>query len=327
METNTTEKYDKKIILAAPRGFCAGVDRAIDIVETALRVHGTPLYVNHEIVHNLHVVSNLKNQGVIFVNHLEEVPTNSNVIFSAHGVSPELWEIARERNLHVIDATCPLVTKVHMEAKRYARQNFNIILIGHKNHVEAIGTQGEAPNKITIVEKKEDVYSLSFTNDFPLAYITQTTLSIRDTKEIIEALKEKFPNIVGPSKSDICYATTNRQEAVSQLANKVDLIFVIGSKNSSNSTRLKELSETLGTPSYLIENHEHIESSFIPDSVKTIGITAGASAPEILVKEVIEHLQRKFQFQKIEELRVKEENVVFQIPKSLKAYNEKKQNP
>ena len=317
-ETAPSASLTRKIYLAAPRGFCAGVDRAIEIVERALQVYGTPLYVNHEIVHNSHVVNQLTERGVVFVNQLSEVPNGSTVIFSAHGVAPQLWKQAEARNLEIIDATCPLVTKVHIEAKRYARENYNMVLIGHKNHVEAIGTYGEAPDKITIIETEEEVEDLSYPENSKLAFITQTTLSIRDTQGIIARLKQKFPQIEGPKSSDICYATSNRQEAVASLAAKVDLILVIGSQNSSNSTRLKELAEKMGTRAFLIDNAEVIDPEWISSDVNNIGITAGASAPEILVEQVIERLKTDFGFKSTEELRVKDEDVVFQLPKVLR---------
>ena len=307
----------KEIFLASPRGFCAGVDRAIDVVETALKVYAEPLYVKHEIVHNSFVVKNLKDKGVIFVEDLADVPVGANVIFSAHGVGPQVVEQARQRQLNVTDATCPLVTKVHLEAKRYAKEDYQIILIGHKKHVEAIGTQGEAPERITIIETIEDIESLSFSKDDKIAYLTQTTLSVQDTTGIIEALKEKFPGIEGPGKSDICYATTNRQAAVSEIAEKVDIFLVVGSSNSSNSTRLKELAEKMGCKSYLVDNADGINADWIHDGIQKVGLTSGASAPEVLVQKVLERLKDEFHFEKVNEISVTTENVTFKLPKQL----------
>lgn len=307
----------KEIIVAAPRGFCAGVDRAISIVEKALDIYGAPLYVHHEIVHNRHVVENLRNKGVIFVDTISEIPDSATVIFSAHGVAPAVVAEAKAKQLRILDATCPLVTKVHIEARRYAREGYHIILIGHKDHIEARGTYGEAPDKITIVETAEDIEKLHFASEQKLAYLTQTTLSVRDTKELIEQLKRKFPQIEGPNSSDICYATTNRQEAVSAMAPEAEVVFVIGSRNSSNSNRLKELAESEGSRAYLIDSADDILPEQLAGDVKKIGITAGASAPEILVQQVTERLQREFGFSTVRELRLKEEDVTFKLPKEL----------
>ncbi|HRP68420.1 MAG TPA: 4-hydroxy-3-methylbut-2-enyl diphosphate reductase [Turneriella sp.] len=309
----------KEIVIAAPRGFCAGVDRAISIVERALEVFGTPLYVHHEIVHNRYVVDSLRAKGVVFVDAIDEIPPNQNVIFSAHGVSPAVTAAAKEKNLKILDATCPLVTKVHIEARRYARDGYQIVLIGHKHHIEARGTYGEAPEQITIVETLADIDALNFSPDAKLAYITQTTLSVRDTKGLIERLKERFPQIEGPSSSDICYATTNRQEAVSVIAPEADIMFVIGSKNSSNSNRLKEIAEAQGTKSYLIDNADDLKPEYFTDAVQKIGITAGASAPEILVKQVTDRLRNEFGFTGIKEVRLKNEDVTFKLPVELRA--------
>ncbi|MDH4262542.1 MAG: 4-hydroxy-3-methylbut-2-enyl diphosphate reductase [Spirochaetia bacterium] len=310
-------EIQKKIILASPRGFCAGVHRAIEAVERSIKLFGTPLYVHHQIVHNRHVVEDFIKKGVIFVESIEEVPDNVPVIFSAHGVSPEIRKKAAKKNLKIIDATCPLVTKVHNEAFRYAQDGYEILLIGHKNHVETIGTYGEAPDKIHIIEKIEDIENLDFSRDSKLAYLTQTTLSINDTKEMIKILMEKFPDIKSPGSSDICYATTNRQEAAEKIADKVDLVFVIGSQNSSNSNRLKELVKKLGKSTYLIDNADNIESKWIHSSIKVIGITAGASAPEELVKNTVDRLKNEFKFLEIEEMVIKEENIMFQLPLEL----------
>lgn len=311
----------KEIIVAAPRGFCAGVDRAISIVEKALEVYGTPLYVHHEIVHNRHVVDGLRAKGVIFVDSIAEIPANQTVIFSAHGVSPAVVQSAKEKNLRILDATCPLVTKVHIEAKRYAREGYRIILIGHKDHIEARGTYGEAPEQITIVETLEDIEKLQFAAGVRMAYLTQTTLSVRDTRGLIEGLKQKFPQIEGPSSSDICYATTNRQEAVSAIAPQADVVFVIGSRNSSNSNRLKELAESEGSRAYLIDSAADISAEHFADKPERIGLTAGASAPEVLVREVTERLKTEFGFTNVRELRIKDENVTFKLPKELAAHS------
>lgn len=306
----------KEILIAAPRGFCAGVDRAISIVERALEVYGTPLYVHHEIVHNRHVVDGLRAKGVIFVDTLDEIPANQTVIFSAHGVSPAVVQTAKDKNLKILDATCPLVTKVHIEARRYAREGYSIVLIGHKDHIEARGTYGEAPEKITIVETLADIEKLQYAKDEKLAYLTQTTLSVRDTRDLIARLKERFPQIEGPGSSDICYATTNRQEAVSAIAPKTDVMFVIGSRNSSNSNRLKELAESEGSRAYLIDSAQDLTAEQLA-SAERVGVTAGASAPEILVKQVTERLQRDFGFNNLREVRLKEEDVTFKLPKEL----------
>jgi 4-hydroxy-3-methylbut-2-enyl diphosphate reductase len=310
----------KQIIVAAPRGFCAGVDRAISIVEKALEVYGTPLYVHHEIVHNRHVVEDLRAKGVIFVDTIAEIPENQTVIFSAHGVSPAVVAEAKQKNLRILDATCPLVTKVHIEARRYAREGYRIILIGHKDHIEARGTYGEAPEQITIVETAEDIEKLQIEPGTRVAYLTQTTLSVRDTRGLIDLLKVKFPQIEGPSSSDICYATTNRQEAVSAMAPETDVVFVIGSRNSSNSNRLKELAESEGSRAYLIDSAADILPEHLEGVKKGIGITAGASAPEILVQQVTQRLQKEFGFATVRELRIKEEDVTFKLPKELLAH-------
>ena len=309
----------KEILLAEPRGFCAGVNRAIDIVEIALKVYEPPIYVKHEIVHNQYVVLSLKKKGVIFVEYLDKVPEGSVVIFSAHGVSPNVWDQAKEKNLEIIDATCPLVTKVHMEAKRYAKEGYHILLIGHMDHVETIGTLGEAPERSTVIESIEDVEKLNIPQGQKLAYLTQTTLSFLDTKQIVKALKERFPDIESPRKSDICYATTNRQNAVQKIAKKVQILFVIGSQNSSNSNRLKELGEKMGTTSYLIENADQINKEWIGGGLTKVGLTSGASVPDILVEDTIDRLKKEFGFERVVNLKFTEENVIFQLPKKLKA--------
>ena len=308
----------KEILLAEPRGFCAGVNRAIDIVEISLRVYEPPIYVKHQIVHNKYVVHTLEEKGVIFVEHIEEVPENSIVIFSAHGVSPDVWDQAKEKNLEVIDATCPLVTKVHLEAKRYVKQGYWILLIGHMDHAETIGTLGEAPNQTTVIESIGDVEELNIPPEQKLAYLTQTTLSLLDTKQIIEALEEKFPEIESPSKSDICYATTNRQNAVQKIAEKVQILLVIGSQNSSNSNRLKELGEKMGTMSYLIENADHINKEWLREDITRVGLTSGASVPDILIEKAIERLKKEFDFQKVVDIKFVDEDITFHLPKKLR---------
>jgi 4-hydroxy-3-methylbut-2-enyl diphosphate reductase len=313
----------KRVVLAAPRGFCAGVVRAIEIVNTVLQLLPPPIYVRKEIVHNRFVVEHLKQRGVIFVNELDEVPDDATVIFSAHGVSPAVREMARKKNLRVIDATCPLVTKVHLEAIRFAQEGYSIILIGHEGHEEVEGTMGEAPHCTYLVQSVEDVERLQVPDPEKVAYLTQTTLSVDDTAEIVAALKRKFPKIVGPRTDDICYATQNRQNAVKALAKQVDVILVIGSQNSSNSQRLKEVAISNGCPAYLIDGAEHIQTEWLIDA-ESVGVTSGASAPEILVKQVIQRLQELGATEVIE-LRLTEERVQFAPPPELKELLE--QNP
>jgi len=313
----------KRVVLAAPRGFCAGVVRAIEIVNTVLQLLPPPIYVRKEIVHNRFVVERLKQRGVIFVNELDEVPDGATVIFSAHGVSPAVREMARRKNLRVIDATCPLVTKVHLEAIRFAQEGYSIILIGHEGHEEVEGTMGEAPHCTYLVQSVEDVERLQVPNPEKVAYLTQTTLSVDDTAEIVAALKRKFPQIVGPRTDDICYATQNRQNAVKALAKQVDVILVIGSQNSSNSQRLKEVAISNGCPAYLIDGAEHIRTEWLIDA-ESVGVTSGASAPEILVKQVIQRLQ-ELGATEVVELRLTEERVQFAPPPELKELLE--QNP
>ena len=310
----------EKILLVQPRGFCAGVVRAVAIVEEALEIHN-PIYVRKEIVHNKHVVQDLRERGAVFVDEIEEIPAGEPgkpvvCIFSAHGVSPEVRKQAKEKNLFVIDATCPLVTKVHMEAIRFAKEGYSIILIGHNGHEEVEGTMGEAPFAITLVESVKDVENLVLPDPEKLIYLTQTTLSVDDTASIIEALKNKFPQMTPPPKEDICYATTNRQHAVKQLAPLCDLILVIGAKNSSNSARLRETAELCGTASYLIDDQTQIKDEWF-DGVATVGITAGASAPEILVDRVIENLTGRGPSVKIETLNIAEEDVFFKLPTTI----------
>ncbi|MDM7482618.1 MAG: 4-hydroxy-3-methylbut-2-enyl diphosphate reductase [Halomonas sp.] len=309
-----------QIKLANPRGFCAGVDRAIDIVNRALDVFGPPIYVRHEVVHNRFVVETLRERGAVFVEELHEVPDDVIVIFSAHGVSRAVQQEAEQRGLKVFDATCPLVTKVHMEVLRYAKRGQECILIGHEGHPEVEGTMGRYDTshggKIYLVEDEQDVANLVVNDPAALAFVTQTTLSMDDTAKVIDALREKFPEIQGPRKDDICYATQNRQDAVRELAADSDLVLVVGSPNSSNSNRLRELSERMGTPAYLIDNAEQIEAAWL-EGVKRIGVTAGASAPEVLVKGVIDQLQALGAEAPVE-LQGREENITFSMPKELR---------
>ncbi len=300
------------IILAQPRGFCAGVERAIEIVERALERYGAPIYVRHEIVHNKYVVEDLRHKGAIFVDELDEVPTGAWTVFSAHGVAEKVEADAGARGLPVIDATCPLVTKVHREAQRNEQDGRQIILIGHAGHPEVEGTSGRVKNPVLLVETAEDVATLTVADPERLAYVTQTTLSVDDTKVIIDALKTRFPHITGPDTKDICYATQNRQNAVRELAKQVDVIFVIGSKNSSNSNRLRDLGEEMGTPSYLINDSRDIQPQWL-ENVATIGITAGASAPEVLVEDVIDYL-RANHGATVGIMQGIEENVKFKLP-------------
>jgi 4-hydroxy-3-methylbut-2-enyl diphosphate reductase len=279
-----------RVILAQPRGFCAGVERAIEIVERALKKFGPPIYVRHEIVHNRHVVEDLRQRGAIFVDELDQVPDGAMTIFSAHGVAKKVEQDAATRNLPVIDATCPLVAKVHNEGRRYARQDREIVLVGHAGHAEVEGTIGQVPATVHLVQTASDVAGLNVRDPEKLAYITQTTLSVDDTRGIIAALKERFPSIVGPDVRDICYATQNRQQAVRDLARRVDLILVVGSRNSSNSNRLREIGEELGRPAYLIDDASAMRPEWF-HGVAAVGVTAGASAPESLVKGVIEGLR------------------------------------
>jgi 4-hydroxy-3-methylbut-2-enyl diphosphate reductase len=305
----------KKIYLANPRGFCAGVDRAIEIVEMSLKRYGAPIYVRHEIVHSRHVVNSLRKRGAVFVEELDEVPDGALVIFSAHGVAQRVWEEARRRNLKVIDATCPLVIKVHNEVHRDYSNNYELILIGHAAHPEVVGTLGQVPDKFHLVSSVEDVEALEVENSEHLSYVTQTTLSVDECSEIVEALNRRFPGIKGPHQEDICYATQNRQNAVKELAKFVDLILVIGSPNSSNSNRLRELAERFAVPAYLIDSYQDIQLEWLKD-VEAVGVTAGASAPEILVNEVLAYL-KGVGAQEVEELTVVEEDIEFLLPKEL----------
>lgn len=284
-----TESNGKVLLRVRPRGFCAGVVRAVDIVELALEAYGAPVYVHHEIVHNTYVVEQLRRRGAIFVESIEEVPREAVLVFSAHGVPPAVREEARSRSLKVIDATCPLVTKVHFEALKFAREDRTIILIGHKDHQEIIGTSGEAPDRTIVVDSVEAVDKLEVSNPEKLAFLTQTTLSLYDTQEIVARLRQKFPKIVGPKSDDICYATQNRQEAVEQVAQDIDLILVVGSQNSSNSNRLVEVAKRRGVKAELIDSASDIEPAWL-QGVRTVGLTAGASAPEVLVEQVSQRL-------------------------------------
>ena len=309
-----------EILVANPRGFCAGVDRAIDITERAIKIFGAPIYVKHEIVHNNYVVKKLKDQGVIFIEDLNEVPEDSVLIFSAHGVSNNIEHQAKKRKLKIFDATCPLVTKVHMEVQRYSDNNINTILIGHNGHPEVEGTLGRYNknnnSKIILVESIKDVEELDFPINKEIAYVTQTTLSIDDTKKIIDSIRKKYKNIVEPKSKDICYATQNRQNAVKKLTLSCDLILVVGSKNSSNSNRLKEISENVGIETKLIDSENDIKKEWFADK-KKVGLTAGASAPEILVESILNRL-KEFNSYKIIETDGIEEKITFKIPKELK---------
>jgi 4-hydroxy-3-methylbut-2-enyl diphosphate reductase len=310
-----TTRLLQQIVLAGPRGFCAGVDRAIDIVELALQVCPTPVYVRREIVHNRHVVEALRAKGAHFVDELDEVPDDATVIFSAHGISPAVRSEAQRRRLRVIDATCPLVTKVHLEAVRYAREGYSIILVGHADHDEVVGTMGEAPDRMFLIAHPEDVDRLDVPDPDKVAYLTQTTLSVDDTRDCIEALRRRFPKIVGPAKDDICYATQNRQAAVKTVASEVDVLLVIGAANSSNANRLVEVSTVMGTPSYLINDKNDIRPEWLEDAGR-VGVTAGASTPEHLVTEVVEELRRR-RGSNVQEVHVVEEDVRFGLPREL----------
>jgi 4-hydroxy-3-methylbut-2-enyl diphosphate reductase len=308
-----------EIILANPRGFCAGVDRAIEIVERAIEVFGAPIYVRHEVVHNRYVVDGLRQRGAVFVEELSEVPQSSTVIFSAHGVSKEIQQEAQLRQLQVFDATCPLVTKVHIEVHHHAHEGREIVFIGHGGHPEVEGTMGQYVNPaggIYLVESPADVAALPVKNPDNLAYVTQTTLSIDDTEAVVVALKARFPNIIGPKKDDICYATQNRQDAVKKLANHCDVILVVGSPNSSNSNRLREIADKLGKRAFLIDSATQLQREWV-EGAQRIGVTAGASAPEILVQEVVAQLREWGGREFIENAGI-EEKVVFSLPKELR---------
>jgi 4-hydroxy-3-methylbut-2-enyl diphosphate reductase len=308
----TSDPAAKRILLLKPRGFCAGVVRAIDIVRIALETFGAPIYVRKEIVHNSYVVNDLAQKGAIFVNELDEVPEGQRVIYSAHGVSPAVRARAKERGLKVVDATCPLVTKVHVEAIKFAKQGYSLILVGHRDHEEVEGTQGEAPDVTQVVSTAAEVESLVVPDPNKVAYLTQTTLSLDEAATMIDALKKRFPNIVGPHAQDICYATENRQTAVKNVAHGADVVLVVGSRNSSNSNRLVEVSRNLGTSSYLIDKADDIQPEWL-EGMATVAITAGASAPEILVQDVVLFLQGKG-YGSVEEVEVMPENVRFGLP-------------
>ncbi|MEO8531237.1 MAG: 4-hydroxy-3-methylbut-2-enyl diphosphate reductase [Deltaproteobacteria bacterium] len=305
-----------RLLIAAPRGFCAGVDRAIEIVERAIERYGAPVYVRHEIVHNKFVVDGLKAKGAVFVEELDEVPDGAPVVFSAHGVPKLVPQTATERGLDWLDATCPLVSKVHRQAERQVEAGRHILFIGHKGHPEVIGTMGQVPEgAITLVETLDDVAALPFGQDTPLAFLTQTTLSVDDTAEIVAALRARFPQMVGPKAEDICYATSNRQAAVKAIADECDLLLVIGAPNSSNSLRLVEVAERLGTPSRLIQRASEIDPAWL-DGVRTLGVTAGASAPEVLVREVVQRIG-ELRTVTEETVTTAEEKMVFKLPRQL----------
>ncbi|HEY7303064.1 MAG TPA: 4-hydroxy-3-methylbut-2-enyl diphosphate reductase [Bryobacteraceae bacterium] len=308
----------KKIILLKPRGFCAGVVRAIDVVKIALDLYGAPIYVRKEIVHNRHVVDELRRAGAIFVEELSEVPEGARVIFSAHGVSPAVRVEAKDRRLQVIDATCPLVTKVHLEAVRFAKQGYTIVLIGHRDHDEVIGTLGEAPESTILVSDVADVDRLDVKDPERVVYLTQTTLSLDETKDIVKRLMERFPRIIGPKTQDICYATENRQLAVKAVAPLCQALLVVGSQNSSNSRRLVEVCEKAGVPAYLLDDSREVEAQML-EGVDTVAVTAGASAPEHLVQELIGHLRAQG-YAELEEAEIKEEDVRFTLPSDLESF-------
>jgi 4-hydroxy-3-methylbut-2-enyl diphosphate reductase len=305
-----------KIILANPRGFCAGVNMAIESLEKALELFGAPLYVYHEIVHNRPIVERFRLRGVVFVDDISEVPNGGTVLYSAHGVSPVIREQSKTRNLRAIDATCPLVTKVHMEAVKFAREGYTIVLIGHEGHDEVIGTMGEAPAHIVLVEDVDDVAALTFPPDAKLAFLTQTTLSVDEARVVIEALRHRYPHVVGPNKDDICYATQNRQEAVRSLVTEADVVLVLGSQNSSNSQRLAEIARTTGRAAYLIDRVDEVQDGWFRPT-DTVLVTAGASAPEDHVQDCVEYLRAKFGAE-VESRTVREEHVSFPLPKELR---------
>jgi 4-hydroxy-3-methylbut-2-enyl diphosphate reductase len=305
-----------KIILANPRGFCAGVNMAIESLERALQLYGTPLYVYHEIVHNRPVVERFRSRGVVFVDGIDEIPAGATVLYSAHGVAPAIRAASAERRLRAIDATCPLVTKVHLEAVRFAKEGYTILLIGHEGHDEVLGTMGEAPQNIRLVQDEADVAALDLPADAKVAYLTQTTLSVDDANVIIAALKRRYPHAVGPSKDDICYATQNRQEAVKELVPEVDAVLVLGSQNSSNSKRLEEIARACGKPAYLIDRADEIRAGWFTGG-ETVLVTAGASAPEDVVEECIAHLRRRYGAT-VESRTVREERVSFPLPRELR---------
>ena len=315
----TKDNKSLKIILAQPRGFCAGVERAIEIVEKALQIYGPPVYVRHEIVHNKRVVNNLSSKGAIFVQELDQIPEGAVTVFSAHGVAQRVEDTAKFRNLPVLDATCPLVAKVHKEGQRYSKDGFEVILIGHEGHPEVEGTMGRISGPVYLVSNTEDVKKLKVKNPNKLSYVSQTTLSVDDTRDIIKALQDRFPNIIGPDVKDICYATQNRQSAVRDLVKNVDLVLVVGARNSSNSNRLKDIGSESGVNTYLIETADDMLTDWF-SNVESVGITSGASTPDELVKEVIDKIST-FREIEIEKQKGKEENVVFKLPKELVNYH------
>jgi 4-hydroxy-3-methylbut-2-enyl diphosphate reductase len=305
-----------KIILTRPRGFCAGVNMAVTALETALKMFGSPLYVYHEIVHNKHIVDRFRQQGVVFVDHVDEVPSGGRLMYSAHGISPEVQRASEERGLRIIDATCPLVRRVHLQAVRFAQQGYTIVLVGHEGHDEVIGVLGEAPQQMMLVESIEDVDRLTISADAKVAYLTQTTLSVDEANAILRRLKERYPQAVGSPKEDICYATQNRQEALKAILDDVDLVLVVGSQNSSNSTRLAEIALERGIPSYLIDGPQDIQSDWFHGD-ECVGLTAGASAPEDLVEGCIDLLRRQYGAH-VEEHATREEHVEFALPSELR---------
>jgi 4-hydroxy-3-methylbut-2-enyl diphosphate reductase len=314
--TETRVAAPEKLLLAAPRGYCAGVDRAVQTVEHALDLYGAPVYVRTEIVHNKHVVEELRERGAIFVDQETEIPEGSTAVFSAHGVAPSVHANAAERRLFAIDATCPLVTKVHVEAKKFAAEGYTIVLIGHAGHEEVEGTMGEAPEDMVLIETEEDVDRLEVENPDKLAYLTQTTLSVDETRTIINRLRSRFPNVIGPRTDDICYATTNRQAAVKQMAEHCDLVLVIGSRNSSNSNRLVEVARDHGAESYLIDNADQVEDEWLQDA-RVVGISSGASAPELLVQQLVEFFRARGT-EDVSEFDVIHEDVRFMLPKTIR---------
>jgi 4-hydroxy-3-methylbut-2-enyl diphosphate reductase len=314
--TETRVAAPEKLLLAAPRGYCAGVDRAVQTVEHALDLYGAPVYVRKEIVHNKHVVEELRERGAIFVDQETEVPEGSTVVFSAHGVAPSVHANAAERHLFALDATCPLVTKVHVEAKKFAAEGYTIVLIGHAGHEEVEGTMGEAPEDMVLIETEEDVDRLEVENPDKLAYLTQTTLSVDETRTIINRLRSRFPNVIGPRTDDICYATTNRQAAVKQMAEHCDLVLVIGSRNSSNSNRLVEVARDHGAESYLIDNADQVEDEWLQDA-RVVGISSGASAPELLVQQLVDFFRARGT-EDVSEFDVIHEDVRFMLPKTIR---------
>lgn len=304
------------ILLARPRGFCAGVRRAIDVVDIALDLYGPPIYVKHEIVHNTYVVEKLREKGVLFVESVEDIPEGANAVFSAHGSPPPDYERAKERNINLIDSVCPLVTKVHYEAKRYGSEGYTILLIGHRGHVETVGTIGEVPERTVLIETLEEARDVQISDPTKVVCLTQTTLSVGETKEIIDMVKRRFPNVVFPPSKDICYATTNRQAAVKKLAEQSDCVLVVGSSSSSNSNRLREVASKGGTPAYLIDRAEDVIPEWVQDA-GTVGITAGASAPETLVRSVVSRLQSEFGAGDPKEVDVVREHIQFPLPQNI----------